>query len=134
MRKSGGIIALIGSIFGVLAALVALAIARDVGWVSTSNTVVRVSFPADGGYSEYFFEGPALTTFMAWSTVISCIAVFMLAVICLNVDKRLPAILLIVCAAVAAILGGAHVALFMGMALVGGILALFPKPKQAQYA
>ncbi|MCY3883631.1 MAG: hypothetical protein OXG24_01820 [Gammaproteobacteria bacterium] len=136
MKKAGGIIALIGSIFGVLSALAALAIAGPEGVHTVEVSRLAVISEFNGTYPGFAMNEPGIVfdLHLGWVVVCFAMATFMLSVICLNVAKHLPALLLIICAAIAAFLGGGHIALYMSMALVGGILALFPKPKQPQYA
>ena len=62
------------------------------------------------------------------SRVFSFLAIIVGAVM-IAVEKRLVAILMILCANFGAILGGAYVAVFMILVLIGGVLALFEKPK-----
>lgn len=135
MKKAGGIIALIGSFLGVLSALASLSLG-GLGSLRTwgiSSFSILTEFK--GEYSGIIMNEPGIVFnfHLGWVVVCFAMATFMLSVIYLIVPKRLPAFLLIICAATAAFLGGGHIALYMTMALVGGVLALFPKPKQAQY-
>lgn len=107
MRKAGGIIALIGGIFAVLAALFTLVV---------------------GGAGKAFDANGADTVLMlGWGGVVFSFLTIVLGAVCMGAKSRWPGVLLIICALAGAILGGTFVALFMVLALAGGILALFGK-------
>ncbi|MCY3883717.1 MAG: hypothetical protein OXG24_02255 [Gammaproteobacteria bacterium] len=136
MKKAGGIIALIGSIFGVLSAFATLSLG-GLGslhtWGISSLSILK---QFERAYYGFVMNEPGImfNYHSRWVVVSFVGATFMLSVIYLIVPKRFPAFLLIICAATAAFISGGQIAIFMSMALVGGILALFPKPKQPQYA
>ena len=105
MRKAGGIIALIAGVFAVLAAIVTLAI---------------------GGLGSAFAAHNAGTVvWLGWGGVLFSFLVIVLGAVCTGATSRVPAILLIVCAIFGAVLGGTLVALFMALALLGGLVAVF---------
>ncbi len=136
MKKAGGIIALIGSILGVLSALASLSLGGLGGvhtWGISSLSILK---EFEGAYYGFAIGEPGIMFHYrsGWVVVSFVIATFLLTLIYFIVPKRLPALLLIICAATAAFISGGQIAIFMSMVLVGGILALFPKPKQAQYA
>jgi hypothetical protein len=103
MKKAGGIIALIAGIFGVIAAIATMFI----GGVGA----------AFGG------EGAETVIGLGWGGILFSFMTIIFAAIALNAKSKVPGILLIVCAIAGAILGGTIVAIFMVLALVGGILA-----------
>jgi hypothetical protein len=107
MKKAGGIIALIAGIFGVIAAFVTLMI---------------------GGVGSAVAAKDAQTVVMlGWGGVAFSFLTIVLGAVCMNAASRWPGVLLIICAIAGAILGGTIVAIFMVLALVGGVLALFGK-------
>lgn len=107
MRKAGGIIALIAGIFGVIAAFVTLMI---------------------GGMGSAFEAKDAhVVVNLGWGGVAFSFLTIVLGAICMNAASRWPGVLLIICAIAGAILGGTLVAIFMALALVGGLLALVGK-------
>lgn len=136
MKKAGGIIALIGSILGALSSLFALSFSGPGSLYTVGISRLSILKEIEGAYSGFVWNEPGIVFNyrLGWVVASFAMATFMLSVIYLIVPKRFPAFLLIVCAGTTAFLGGGHIALYMSMALVGGILALFPKPKQRQYA
>jgi len=102
MRKAGGIIALIAGIFGIISAGVTL----FVGGVGSA---------LNG-------EGASTVIGLGWGGVIFSFLTIILAAIALGVVSRIPGVLLIISSIAGAILGGTLVAVFMALALVGGIL------------
>ena len=66
---------------------------------------------------------------LGWGGVASSFAVIVLGAVSLSAKSRVAAILLIACAVLGAILGGTLVAVFMVLALVGGILAVIGTKK-----
>lgn len=105
MRKSGGVIALIAGIFGVLAALATLFIGGVGGALDA--------------------EGADTVIGLGWGGVLFSFVVIVLGAVCMSAKSKLPGSLLIISSVLGAILGGTLVAVFMVLALVGGILALF---------
>ena len=105
MRKSGPIIAIIAGIFGVLAAVLTLAL---------------------GAVGNFFrLENANLVVWFGWGGLVFSFATIILAAMCFNARSRIPALLLVVCAIAGCVLGGTYVAVFMGVAVIGGMLALF---------
>lgn len=103
MQKAGGIIALIAGIFGTFAAITTLLV---------------------GGLGSAFSaEGANTVIGLGWGGILFSFATIVLGAIAIGARSRLPGILLIVCAVLGAILGGTLVAVFMVLALIGGILA-----------
>lgn len=113
MRKAGGIIALIAGIFGIFAALATLFI---------------------GGMGGAFeAEGADTVIGLGWGGVFFSFLVIILGAVCMGAKSKIPGILLILSSIAGAILGGGLVMIFMALALIGGILALFDdKQSQAQ--
>lgn len=114
MKKAGGIISLIAGIFGVIAAIVTL----FVGGVGAA------------------FDGKGAETVigLGWGGILFSFLTIIFAAIALNAKSKVPSILLIICAIAGAILGGTIVAIFMALALVGGILAAIGTKKTEQAA
>jgi len=109
MKKAGGIIALIAGIFGVFAAGATLLI---------------------GGMGAAFEANDANTVVaLGWGGVLFSFLTIVLGAVAIGAKTRKPGILLIICAILGAILGGGLVAVFMVLALIGGILALFGNAK-----
>lgn len=112
MTKAGGMIALIAGIFGVIAAGVTLFIGG-----------VGAGLEADGA---------STVVGLGWGGVIFSFATIVLGAIVMGSTSKVPGILLIVCSILGAVLGGTLVAVFMALALIGGLLAfLGKKPKFA---
>ena len=109
MRKAGGIIALIAGIFGIFAAIATLFI---------------------GGMGGAFeAEGADTAVGLGWGGVIFSFLVIILGAVCMGAKSKIPGVLLIIASIFGAVLGGTLVALFMVLALIGGILALFEGKK-----
>lgn len=104
MRKAGGIIALIAGIFSIVAAVVTL----FVGGVGSALSA----------------DGANTVVGLGWGGVFFSFLTIVLAAITIGVHSRVPGILLVISSAVGAILGGTLVAVFMALALIGGILAI----------
>jgi len=107
MKKAGGIIALIAGIFGVIAAFITLGIGGMGSALEAKDAHVVVN--------------------LGWGGVVFSFLTIVLGAVCMNATSRWPGVILIVCAIAGAILGGTLVAIFMALALIGGILALFGK-------
>lgn len=103
MRKAGGIIALVAGIFGVVAALVTL----FVGGIGTA-------FEA---------EGATTVANLGWGGIAFSFLTIVLGAIAIGAKGRLVGTLLCLSSLAGAILGGTFVAVFMALALIGGILA-----------
>lgn len=109
MKKAGGIVALIAGVFGVIAAGVTL---------------------FTGGIGAVFdAEGADTVIGLGWGGVAFSFLTIVLGAVAMGAKNRIPGILLIVCAVAGAILGGTIVAIFMALAVIGGILAVIP-PKE----
>ena len=107
MRKAGGIVALIAGMFAVVAAGFTLLVG-GMGSVAKANNADTALMLGRGG-------------------VIFSFLTIVLGAVALGADSRWPGILLILCAIAGAILGGTLVAIFMALALIGGILASLGK-------
>lgn len=107
MKKAGGIIALIAGVFSVIAAFATLMVGGVGAAVDAKDAQAVVM--------------------LGWGGVGFSFLTIVLGAICMNATSRWPGALLIVCALAGAVLGGTLVAIFMGLALIGGILALFGK-------
>lgn len=105
MQKAGGIIALIAGIFAVIAAFATLLIG--------------------GTGSALEAEGADTVIALGWGGVLFSFLCIVLGAVTMGARSKIPGMLLIVCAIAGAALGGTFVAIFMALALVGGILALF---------
>ncbi len=112
MRKAGGIIGLIAGIFGVLAAGATLFMGGLAG-----------AFEA---------EGAETVVGLGWGGVLFSFLTIVLGAVCIGAKGKLPGVLLIASAILGAILGGTLVAIFMVLALIGGILALFGTKKKTE--
>jgi len=109
MKKAGGIIALIAGIFGVIAAIFTLTI---------------------GGVASAFeASGSETVVGLGWGGLIFSFITIILGAVAMSAKSKVPGILLIICSIAGAILGGTFVAVFMILALVGGILAVIGKKK-----
>lgn len=108
MRKAGGIIGIIAGIFALLAAFVTLFI---------------------GGLGAAFqAQGAIAIVGLGWGGVFFAFMTIVFGAICLATTARIYGIVLMLCALAGAVLGGTLVAVFMILALMGGILAsLSPK-------
>ncbi len=104
MKKAGGIIALIAGIFGVLAAGATLLLGGIGGAVAA--------------------EGAETVIGLGWGGILFSFLVIILGAVAMSGTSRVPGVLLIIAALLGAVLGGTLVALFMALALMGGILAL----------
>jgi hypothetical protein len=112
MKTAGGVIAIIAGIFAVISAGVTLLI---------------------GGVGSAFeSEGASTVVGLGWGGVIFSFIVIVLGAIAIGVNSKIPGLLLIISSIAGAILGGTLVAVFMVLALIGGILATIgvKKPKK----
>lgn len=112
MKKAGGIIAIIAGIFAVVAAIVTLFIGG-----------VGAALNADGGNT---------VIGLGWGGVLFSFLVIVFGAIAIGAKGRWPGVLLIVLSIGGAILGGTLVAIFMALALIGGILAMLGAKPQAE--
>ena len=117
MRVAGGIVAIISGVFGTIAAGFTLFL---------------------GGVASAFeAEGSGTVVGLGWGGVTFSFAVIILGAIATATKSRIPGVLLVFCALAGAVLGGTFVAVFMALALVGGILVVIgggetPKAPAAQ--
>ena len=114
MRTAGGIIALVAGIFGVIAAIVTLFVGGVAG-----------AFEA---------EGAGTVVGLGWGGVFFSFLTIVLGAVAIGVNRKVPGILLIASAIAGAILGGTFVAVFMALALIGGILAILGARKPSASA
>jgi hypothetical protein len=105
MQKAGGIIALIAGVLGVFAALLTL----FVGGVGTAFQV----------------NNAKLVVWLGWGGLLFSFLTIILGAVCISARSRMPAAFLIFAALGGVALGGTAVAVFMALALVGGVLAVF---------
>lgn len=110
MKKAGGIISLIAGIFGVIAAIATL----FVGGVGATF----------GG------EGAETVISLGWGGVLFSFLAIIFGAVAIGSKSKVPGILLIICSIAGAILGGTFVAIFMVLALIGGILTVISKKKE----
>ena len=108
MQKAGGIIAIIAGIFGIFAAGITLFI----GGLGAVFVVDEVASKA-----------PQLVSMSGAGVIFSFLAIIFGAV-SMGAKSTTPGILLTLCAVAGCITGGMLVALFMVLALVGGVLAI----------
>jgi hypothetical protein len=110
MQKAGGIIGLIAGIFGIFAALITLSV---------------------GGLGSAFKADNASTVVgLGWGGMLFSFLCIILGAVAMNSGSKTPGALLTLSAIAGMILGGTFVALFMILALVGGILATIGTKKK----
>jgi|TARA_B110000008_G_C16608705_1_gene419558 hypothetical protein len=127
MQKPGGIIALIGGIFGTIAALFTLLAGGFVAGLegasaSLSDTAVDTT------------ASTQIAGFGAMGLLFSFLTIIF-AAIAMNAKSKVPGLILIVCAIIGAVTGGTFVAVCMVLTLAGGILATIgakPVPKSEE--
>lgn len=112
MKKSGGIIAIIAGIFGVIAAIVTMFI----GGVGASL----------GG------EDAGTVIGLGWGGIIFSLLTIIFGATAMNAKSKAPAILIIICAILGIILGGTFVAIFMVLAFIGGILSFIGNKRESE--
>ena len=114
MQKAGGIIALIAGIFGIFAAGATLFMGGLGGAMEAegANTVVG----------------------LGWGGVFFSFLTIVLGAVAMGAKSKKPGIFLIISSSLGAVLGGTLVAVFMVLALIGGILTLFGLPKDTATA
>lgn len=113
MKKAGGIIAIIAGIFGIFAAGGTLLLGGIATAVDAKNAGTAIG--------------------LGWGGVLFSFLVITFGAIALGAKTKLPGTLLILSSIGGVILGGALVAVFMVLSLIGGILATIgakapPKP------
>ncbi len=104
MKKAGGIVSLIGSLFGVVMAFITLGIGGLGG--------------AFGG------EGAETVIGLGWAGIFLSFVIIALAVASIYSGSLIPPVAIIVLALINVIAGGTLVAIFMVLTLIGGIMAL----------
>ena len=109
MKKAGGIISLIAGILGVIAAVVTMFI----GGVGA----------AFGG------EGAETVIGLGWLGILFSFLTIIFGAVAINAKSKVPSIILLISAILGAIFGGTFVAVFMVLALIGGILAVIGTKK-----
>ena len=110
MRKAGGVIAIIAGIFGVMAAIVTLFV---------------------GGVGSAFHANNAgMVVGLGWGGVLFSFSTIVLGALCIAVQSPIVGLLLIACSICGIVLGGTFVAVFMALALIGGLLASFGRGSQ----
>jgi hypothetical protein len=103
MQKAGGIIALIAGIFGILAAIATLFV---------------------GGVGGAFkAAGASMVVGLGWGGILFSFLCITFGAVAISAKSKMPGILLIMSAIAGVVLGGTLVAVFMGLALIGGIIA-----------
>ena len=125
MQKPGGIIALIGGIFGTLAAIFTLmagGLVAGLEGASASLSDTAIDTSASTGIAGFGLMG-LLFSFL---TII-------FAVVAMNAKSKKPGLILILCAVVGAITGGTFVAVCMVLTLAGGVLATIGVKKTNGY-
>lgn len=110
MQKAGGIIALIAGIFGTFAAGATLFLGGLGGAVGA--------------------EGADTVSNLGWGGVLFSFLTITFGAVAMGAQSKKPGILIIVSSILGAILGGTLVAIFMVLAFIGGVLALFGLPKE----
>jgi hypothetical protein len=115
MQKPGGIIALIGGIFGTFAAIFTLMAGGVVAGLegasaSLSDTAIDTSASSD------------IAGFGLMGLLFSFLTIIF-AVVAMNAKTKKTGLILIFCAVIGAITGGSFVAVCMALTFLGGILA-----------
>ena len=103
MKKAGGIISIVAGIFGILSAAVTLLIG--------------------GAASAFNADGAGTVVGLGWGGVAFSFLVIVFGAVAISAKGKIPGVLLIISSILGAILGGTLVAVFMVLALIGGILA-----------
>ncbi len=114
MNKAGGILGIIAGIFSVFAALFTLFMG--------------------GAASALQAEGAHTVLTLGWGGLIFSFVVIILGAIGLGSSSRWPGILQIISSLAGAVLGGTFVAIFMVLALIGGILLVSGRRKPSTLA
>lgn len=111
MKTAGGIIAIIAGIFAVIAAVMTLFI---------------------GGIGSAFeAEGANTVIGLGWGGIIFSFLTIVFGAIALGTRSRVIGVLIIITSILGAVLGGTFVAVFMALALIGGILVTVGAKKQS---
>tara|TARA_B100000674_G_C37891412_1_gene939181 strand:- start:292 stop:675 length:384 start_codon:yes stop_codon:yes gene_type:complete len=123
MQKSGGIIALVGGIFGTFAAVATLMAGGFVAGLEGASATLGGTVVDNSASSQ-------ITTFGILG-LISAFLTIILGAIAMNAKSKKPGIFLIVCAVIGAITGGTMVAVCMVLTLAGGIVAIIGTKNEA---
>ena len=103
MRKSGGIVALIAGLLGLVAAVITLLL---------------------GGISSIFNTDAGSTVLgLGWNGVFICFFIIVLGSVAMNAKNFIPGILIVITSIFGVIYGGTLVAISMILAFIGGVLA-----------
>tara|TARA_Y100001935_G_scaffold255564_1_gene269515 strand:+ start:4621 stop:5001 length:381 start_codon:yes stop_codon:yes gene_type:complete len=116
MQKSGGIIALVGGIFGTLAAVVTLMAGGFVAGLEGVTATVE-GIAVDNSASSQITTFGILGLIAAFTTII-------LGAITMSAKSKKPGIFLIICAVIGGLTGGTLVAVCMVLTLAGGIVSM----------
>ncbi len=116
MQKSGGIIALVGGIFGTLAAVVTLMAGGFVAGLEGVTATVE-GIAVDNSASNEITTFGILGLIAAFTTII-------LGAITMSAKSKKPGIFLIICAVIGGLTGGTLVAVCMVLTLAGGIVSM----------
>jgi hypothetical protein len=116
MQKSGGIIALIGGIFGTIAALITLFAGGMMAGLEGMSAALNDSAADHSGSIAVAVFG-ILGLFASFATII-------FGAICMAARSRVPGVFLIIFSIVGMISGGTFVAVCMILTFVGGLLAV----------
>ena len=109
MKKAGGIIGIIAGVFGIFAAFSTLLLGG-----------VGAAFDAEGG---------DLVIALGWGGVIFSFLTIIFGALSISATSKVNGILLIISSILGMVLGGSFVAIFMLLALIGGILAVIGASK-----
>lgn len=108
MKLAGAIIALIAGVFGTIAAFVTLFVGGIGSALGKGSTVIA----------------------LGWGGVLFSFATLVIGAIAIGAKSKKPAVILIISSVMGMILGGTLVAIFMVLAVAGGILNLVGVKKQ----
>lgn len=109
MKLAGAIIALIAGVFGTIAAFVTLFV---------------------GGIGSALGKEGSTVIALGWGGVLFSFATLVIGAIAIGAKSKKPAVILIISSVMGMILGGTLVAIFMVLAVAGGILNLVGVKKQ----
>lgn len=123
MQKAGGIVALVGGIFGTFAAIFTLLAGGFVAGLEGASASLNDA-AVDTSVSSQIAGFGVMGLVFAFATII-------LGAVAMGATSKVPGILLIVCAIGGAITGGTFVAICMVLTLAGGVLALIGTKKPA---
>lgn len=112
MKTAGGIITLIGGLFGTIMAFITLGIGGLGG--------------AFGG------EGADTVIGLGWAGVFLTFTIIIFSVVSIFTKSKVPAITIIALSVITVIAGGTLVAIFMVLAFIGGIINLIGVSREAK--